>query len=158
MHQAPSVIYPMGPGVFLHRLATGLVLLALGVQLFWIWTLWAGSGAGWRILLGAVSLVGAAGMMARAWRQWPRGELRWLDGGWHWHASGMDDAAPLPAGKLRVSCDFQSALLLRWQFAQEPCATRWVWVERRSCPARWMDLRRAVHAARPSEENGEAGG
>jgi hypothetical protein len=45
-----------------------------------------------------------------------------------------------------VALDLQSAMLLR---LDNPAgAIWWLWVERAALPGRWLDMRRAVYAAR----------
>ena len=63
-----------------------------------------------------------------------------------WHSEGLNH--PTPAGAnaafdLHVIVDLQVALLLRLADAQH--RPRWLWVSRKRCPERWLDLRRAVY-------------
>lgn len=55
------------------------------------------------------------------------------------------------AGRVLVMWDLQAVLLLRFDPpSSEPGpSARWLWVERRTAPAMWADLRRAVYSNAP---------
>ena len=93
---------------------------------------------GWRqgAALAAVGLAGVGAWRA-GWRA-ACGELHW--DGRHWSLVG--DRALGTAGAT-VHLDFQTLLLVR---LTQGAASVWLWLDHRACPARWLDVRRAVHA------------
>ena len=138
-HSAPSVSYPLGRSRFLGCLLLVGWLIAAGVTLWW-WR--ASATADWRPLLGCAALLIAAGVMATGWRRAPVGRLQWDGQRWRWESvvyrSGTALEPPV------VVLDVQFALLLRLD--NQAGAVWWLWAERSALPARWLDLRRAVHA------------
>ena len=131
MHCAPSVTYPVGRSGFAARLLAGLWLLGAGAVAWW--SLWA-QDTGWRqgAAIGAAVLSGL--VAARAWLRSPVGGLTWDGASWIWRGAG---------GAVTVSLDLQQRLLLHWE---DDSASRWLWLERSSCPERWDDLRRALYS------------
>jgi toxin CptA len=139
MHSAPSVIYPVG------RSRDADLLL------FAVWALGAAcAGAaifqfdppGVRAGLLALSVLLAGGAAWRLGRRTAPGELRF--DGLYWSLSG---ATSLNAARAEVALDLQFLLLLR---LSEPQRRRhWLWLQRRSDPPRWRDLRRAVYSRAP---------
>ena len=137
MHSAPSVSYPVGRTLFAGLLAAGLWSAGAAVTLLW---LRESDAPGWRQVVGAVALglIGVRSVLA--WLRSPRGEL-------HWDGTGWTAPQEAGAGSLEVALDLQQVLLVRWH---APQSAHWLWLERRSCPHRWLDLRRAVYSrARP---------
>jgi hypothetical protein len=133
MHNAPSVIYPVGRPVLAGVLAA--VLWGGGAILIFYWWLQADI-AGWR-QAGAALAVAATGAWALlSWLRSPAGEIHWDGSGW----SGPQDGG---SGSMALALDLQQWLLVRWQGAD---SARWLWLERRRCPERWSDLRRAVYS------------
>ncbi len=137
MHGAPSVSYPVGRS----RIADRLLLL------LWI------SGAccavaacarldkvDWRAGVLVLCVLGAG---VAAWRGSPRRTLSdVLDfDGSRW---SIRAAAGLQAARVRIALDGQSWLLVR--MAEPGGVCRWVWLERRTMPDRWQNLRRAVYS------------
>ena len=161
MHKAPSVEYPVGPCAFERGFQNALALVWLvGVQGGW-WLASEGEplpGAWWLSLA-----LGIAAWRAARWRSRrpPLGLLSWLaeldavrrpgrpepeDGGgrWVWRDDRWRHGTPL-AG-LDWVLDLQAVVLLR--VCNETGHRWWVWAERRSDPARWDDLRRALVVSR----------
>ena len=137
MHNAPSVSYPVGRPLFAGLLAASLWLAGAVVTLFWAHE---ADVPGWRQAAAALALAASGGWALRSWLRSPAGELQW-DGA-AWTAPGKPGA-----GVLAVAADLQQVLLVRWHAAD---CTHWFWLERRRCPRRWLDLRRAVYSrARP---------
>ena len=142
MHSAPSVSYPVGRSRDAGRLlmavwtagacCAGVVCWQIGVD-------------GWRgaTLVCCVLSAALAGGVQH-WRQNP-GELRF--DGRDWQMSG---AATLSEARLWPALDLQSLMLVRLA-APKQC-TRWQWLERRSAPDQWLDLRRAVYSRAPSPD------
>jgi hypothetical protein len=114
-------------------------LLAAGVTLWW-WH--ASAAADWRPLLGCAALLLAAWVMAIGWRRAPVGRLQWDGQCWRWESLVYRSGTALEAPA--VVLDVQFAILLRLN--NQAGAVWWLWAERSALPARWLDLRRAVHA------------
>ncbi len=149
MHNAPSVMYPVGRCAFQGQ---GLAVLAAIVAA----TLWGWRGAGADMRLWLAVSAGAMLWLVWAWRGWsrsPTGQLQWdaqaaglrstQPGAWFW----LDSAgvAPQPVPGVDVALDLQQRVLLRLSSRSQ--APRWIWVEAASDPARWLDLRRALMQA-----------
>ena len=137
MHNAPSVAYPVGRPLLVVLLAGSLWLAGLAVTLAW----WATADpAGWRQVAAGLALVGSGGWALASWLRSPAGELRW--DGLEWSGPRGGNALALD-----VALDLQQVLLVRFPASGSP---GWLWLERRRCPQRWPDLRRAVYSrARP---------
>jgi len=107
------------------------------------------SGAPWRTaLLCAALLVSACAAWAGS-RMGEGAQLQW--DGMHWSCTG---AVQLSGAVAAVHLDFQSIMLVRLH--EQGRAAGWFWLERSHCPARWLDLRRALHAAVPRAGAAEA--
>ena len=118
-------------------LASTLWLAGLGATLAWCAN---GDGAGWRQVAAALALAGSGGWALSSWLRSPAGELRWNGLEWTTPRGGT-------AAALDVALDLQQVLLVRCQGTR---SAGWLWLERRRCPHRWRDLRRAVYSrARP---------
>lgn len=140
MHSAPSVSFPVGRSRLARRLLWGL--WALGAVALAAWCIQF-SGAPWRTALMGVVLAAAAHAAWVASRLGEGARLRW-DGS-HWSCDG---AVRLGDAGVTVHLDLQSLVLVR---LREPGGlAMWLWLERSSDPARWLDLRRALYAAAPS--------
>ncbi|EJL78655.1 hypothetical protein PMI15_04248 [Polaromonas sp. CF318] len=139
-HNAPPVVYPLGRSRFLGALLLGLWLCGLSLTLLWFL-----QGAGrldWRIVLALVFVAGAGAAAYVSWRNAPAGQLAWDGEVWRWESPGYQ--AGVAEYGLSVLADFQNILLLRLENQAHACL--WLWMERRSMPERWLDLRRAVYS------------
>ena len=149
MRNAPSVMYPVGRCAF-HG---GLLLVLAAAVAASLWG-WRGSGVEPRLWL--VALAGACLWLAwavLAWWRSPAGRLHWdaqaagsqntEAGAWFWLDSA--GSAPQPVLGLEMALDLQHVVLLRLHAVTQ--VPRWLWVQRPSDPARWLDLRRALQRA-----------
>jgi len=141
-HNAPPVVYPLGRSRFLGALLVGLWLC--GVLLALAWFRQTAGQPGWRIALVFVSVAGAGAAACRGWWNTPAGQLAWDGEVWRWESPGYQ--AGVAEYSLSVLADFQQVLMLRLENQAHACL--WLWVERRSMPERWLDLRRAVYSPR----------
>jgi hypothetical protein len=143
-YAAPPVHYPVGRSFWL---AAVLALCALaGAVVLLAWALFgAGTQRAWVIAAGGLWLVCSlsAGWF---WRTAPCGTLVW--NGAHWLLeSSHGAAARAPCTQLQVSLDLQGCLWLRLPPESADAGTvLWLWLEQRSLPVRWDDLRRAVYS------------
>jgi toxin CptA len=135
MHNAPSVIYPVGRSRFAAAVLSILWLLgALATALGWL----QAPAAAWR-WGGAGALLAVLGLLAaRSWWRQPSGLLAWDGEGWSWSVMGGQES-----GVPEVCLDLQQRILVRWVGGG---TTRWLWLERAVRPAHWDDLRRAVYS------------
>jgi hypothetical protein len=102
----------------------------------------------WRVcLLVSGVLIAALGV----WRcsRWQVATSQLEFDGRHWVASGR--VTVVRGAAVRAVLDFQSLMLVRLvrpgQPGQSGC---WAWLDQRSMPERWADLRRAVYSRAPS--------
>jgi hypothetical protein len=102
----------------------------------------ASQQVGWRQLAGLLVVVGAGSAAYSGWRNSPVGQLRWDGQVWRWEGPGYQ--AGVAEYELLAAVDFKNVMLLRIE--NQAHAKLWLWAERRAFPARWMDLRRAVHS------------
>ncbi|MBU7573181.1 MAG: hypothetical protein KAF64_07500 [Hydrogenophaga sp.] len=153
MHNAPSVMFPVGRcGLYGVLLA---LLAVLGAAVLGLWYgLDATRGAAWSGVLGgtlwSIWVMGALWV----WRRSPVGHLKWnaLErrdpeapaGVWHWYSESCAESVPLQ--RVERVMDWQGIVLLRLHSADAPA--RWIWAERGRNPALWNDLRRALISAR----------
>jgi toxin CptA len=148
MHGAPAVSYPVGRS----RVAGALLLAAwaAGAAGVIAWLLVADPApARWAACVAAVLIGGAVAL--HAWTRSVRGELAWSGEEWSWTRNARAQAG----GLVDAVLDLQHTMLLRWQVSPGSAAGRWLWVERRTDPARWDALRRAVYSrARPESPRG----
>jgi toxin CptA len=137
MHGAPSVSYPVGRSRIAARL---LLFLWIGGACCAL-AAWARLGhLDWRAGLLVLFVVGTG---VAAWKGAPRGassDVLDFDGS-RWSIRGTTG---LQAARARVALDGQSWLLVR--MIEPGSASRWVWLERRTMPTRWQNLRRAVYS------------
>ena len=133
MHNAPAVSYPVGRALFAGLAAGGVWFAGAAVTLAWTWS---ADAADWRQAGASVAVAVTGAAALASWLRSPTGYLRWDGPGW---------TAPhtSQAGALEVVVDLQQVLLVRWC---GPGFSRWLWLERRRCPDRWLDLRRAVYS------------
>ncbi|MFI5444744.1 hypothetical protein [Polaromonas sp. UC242_47] len=141
MHNAPSVVYPLGRSRFQAGVLLGLWLSGVVVLILW-WR--SAPGWDWRLGLGLAAVVAAGAAAAWGWKNSPVGQLRWDGQVWSWESQGYQ--AGTAARELTVALDFQRILLLRLE--NHDHATLWLWADRRAMPERWLDLRRAVYSRR----------
>ena len=84
-------------------------------------------------------------MAGRFWHASPCGTLVW--NGAHWLLESPQGVALcMPCSQLHVPLDLQRRLGLHLQPQAGPAL--WLWLEQRSLPMRWDDLRRAVYSRR----------
>ncbi|MEY5101066.1 MAG: hypothetical protein RJA36_3785 [Pseudomonadota bacterium] len=152
MHDAPSVEYPAGRSAFQARLEALLVLAWLLMQAGW-----AGALEG-RVLPGAWWFSALAGLLAWLAARWRarhavEGTLCWQaapagahgqPGRWIWRSADYRQGTELSA--LAWSLDLQAHVLL--YLRDRAGLGCWVWLEQRSAPEAWDDLRRALVAWR----------
>lgn len=138
MHSAPAVRYPV-----LRSVRAGCVVAALCALpvLAWIVAWMAGLSAAALAVVAAIWLA-ACGVAVLQWRGMRLGRLRWDGQAWWWQPD-----EPMHADEHAVSVDlrldFQSAMLVRTVGAS--VGAGWCWLDRAAAPARWGDLRRALH-------------
>jgi toxin CptA len=142
MYSAPSVTYPVGASLVARRWLLAVWTAGLGC------TAGVAIGspgmAGWRmlVLVAGASLAGLAALATL--RRLGVGELDFQDQAW-----SLSGGSPVADAQVRIALDLQHAMLLLLVGpAQRRC---WIWVERNDRVASWLDLRRAVHAATPSD-------
>ncbi len=140
-----------------------LWLVAVTLMLVWHQI---NSGAGWRLMMEGAFVAAATAACWTGCKKQAAGDLLWDGAGWHYKAA--DDLDTHPISHLRVVADLQRVLIL--QARLEAGTQVWLWPDRASSPARWLDLRRAVHARRrldgiaqatsamPPDERGELDG
>ncbi|MBC7604803.1 MAG: hypothetical protein H7255_19375 [Ramlibacter sp.] len=139
MHNAPPVTYPVGRSRFPGVLSLSLWVLGAVVALLW----WIGvDDHGWRGAVIALALCASGVVAGLGWWRTPTAELHWSGDNWSWTEAGKTRD-----GAVATRLDLQRWMLLAFE---APGASRWLWLERASEPARWDDLRRAVYSrARP---------
>jgi len=141
MHSAPSVTYPVGRSRMARRLVLGLWCLGACGVLAWCLQV---QGAPTQTAVLLLALLGSAFGAASAARLDNPAELRW--DGQHWSTEGPRALAQAAA---TVHLDLQSLLLVRLRAPERPA--QWLWLDRSTFPARWLDLRRALHARASGE-------
>ena len=145
LHSAPAVSYPLGRSRALAYLLFAAWLVAALVTALW-WQ--AARQLDWRLVLGLTSLVGAGWALYAGWRDAPIGQLVWDGQLWRWESRSYQGGAALQAPT--VMLDLQRVMLLRLQ--NQARASWWLWAQRSSAPARWLDLRRAVYSRRQAHD------
>ena len=139
IHNAPAVVYPIGRSRFLGQLLFALWFAGLLSVMGWILT---SQRFDWRFVMAfpLVLTAGVAGWLS--WRNQPTGELRWDGSVWLWESGSY--RAGVAEQKIVIMADFQSSILLRLK--NSASASLWLWPEKRTFPARWLDLRRAIYS------------
>lgn len=148
MHSAPTVSYPVGRSRFQGQLMG--VLLALGGL--------AGAGwwsvvdtPGWRQGLFFATLILTGMVAVQAWWRSPVVVLAWDGETWRCNGGGVS-----MVGQVRLHLDLQFCILLCLH--SDDAERLWLWTERRTAPAAWLALRRALvssvtnHIYRPGGE------
>ena len=100
--------------------------------------------------LAIVTVVCSGWVAYYGWQNSALGQLVWDGQVWRWESPGYQSGAAELI--LSVVADFQLVLLLRVE--NKAHASLWLWVERKTAPERWMDLRRAVYS--PPRASGAA--
>ncbi len=144
---APSVSYTVGRSRFLVLGMVFVWLLGVAATLAW-WS--AAASHDWRPGLGAAAVLLSGWALWHGVRHLPKGMLRWDGQSWSWHEQ---EALALSLPAPQVVLDLQGLMLIRWPGQTD--LPSFLWVDATSDPARWLDLRRALHArphleARPS--------
>jgi toxin CptA len=148
MYNAPAVSYPVGRSRFHGWLLAAV--LAAGASSLAVWTMQSDQ-AGLRHLTALGMWLVTASVAIGAWLRSPAGLLTWDTKTWLW---GSDE--PARQVNLSVVLDSQGVLLLHLRLSgNHPL---WIWPERRTAPARWLALRRAVFAQHPSLSSADADG
>lgn len=148
MHSAPAVRYPVPRSA---RAGCALAVLCALPVLAWIVAWMAGLSAVALALI-AASWLAACGVAVHQWRGTRPGRLRWDGQAWWWQPDKpvhADEHAVI----VDLRLDLQSAVLVRT--AGSSGQVSWCWLDRAAAPARWGDLRRALHqrgAAQPAAE------
>lgn len=156
MHNALSVVYPVGRCAFQAWLLVFLGLLSAAVGVLYLLVSDFSTTRPWGLVAPVAGVVGWMLWVAWALLSW----FRTREGVLHWNpVRGQDGAEAGPwswtdrlgAEPLRLSgvervLDLQDRVLLR--LLTPGAGQRWVWVERRDQPARWGDLRRALASNR----------
>jgi toxin CptA len=122
----------------------GQILLGLGLANWLVVGSWlqASSLTDWRQVL-AIVATGCAGLAGYySWKNSALGQIAWDGQLWRWESPGYQRG--VAEQTLSVLADFQHVLLLRLE--NKAHASLWLWVERKTAPERWMDLRRAVYS------------
>ena len=138
MHSAPSVSFPVVRPLFAGLLAAGVWSGGVAVTLWW---LYEADAPGWRLGAAALALAVSGAWALASWLHSPVGNL-------HWDGAGWSAPSATQPGTVAVAMDLQQVLLVRWHGPQR---AQWFWLERQSCPQRWLDLRRAVYSRATSQ-------
>lgn len=139
MHSAPSVTYPVERSRVWGLAVAGVWLV--GVLLTGAWCGYV-DAVGWRQWLAMACVVATGVVAVRHWRAAAVGELHW-DGMEWWWTEKMAPGGRI-TGRLVAHLDLQRWLLVR--LCDTAGGQRWLWLEQCRQPARWSDLRRAVHS------------
>ncbi|NMM77089.1 hypothetical protein B2J86_05990 [Acidovorax sp. SRB_14] len=141
-HHAPAVRYPVARGVWL-----GWALVAYATAGFLALLAWALWGAGTRnAMVGAAGVLwlGCCALALHFWCSWRPATLAW--NGSHWSLEAPAGAIASPA-TIQVHLDLQRCLWVRLQpVLPHPVRAHWLWLEQRSAPEHWGELRRAVYS------------
>jgi hypothetical protein len=141
MHNAPSVIYPVGRCAFAYWLFAVLALLLITTL-----TLWA-----WQQSIGPLWCVGLTlSLFALGWGwQCVRAtgfSLAW--DGQAWCLFERNGSVLRLGNPVCITFDAQHALLLQWMTLStgDIVKTRWLWLSGSADPANWQNLRRALYS------------
>ena len=142
MHGAPAVTYPVGRSRFQGQLVALAGLLGIFVGLLWCFH---AAPITWRQPVFFLLLTSSLFIAFRQWRDSPSGSLRWDGQDWTWSRPGFSTN-----GSLTVHLDLQFCFLVCLQSERD--GRIWLWPQREDRLARWRDLRRAVYASAPVDE------
>ncbi|RYF72076.1 MAG: hypothetical protein EOO22_11475 [Comamonadaceae bacterium] len=145
MHSAPSVSFPVGRSRDAGRLL--LAIWIAGAATVVVSGFVMGS-FGWRSALPAACGLFAGALAYGAHRRSGDGCLHFDGHGWN-----LTGVRSVPTAHVSPALDLQSLMLVRMTVAGRHA--RWLWLERRSDPARWLALRRAVYSRAPSADPAE---
>ncbi|MDP2768276.1 MAG: hypothetical protein Q8O81_00390 [Giesbergeria sp.] len=138
-HHAPAVRFPVHRSAWLAGvLACGSVAGGLALA---AWTLWGSASWPLWMPLGAwLAWLLATGAVWRFWVRMPVGILAWDGGAWELHGP--------QGGSVRGTLTIHLDLQRRMAVCLVPLVgvTQWLWLERGSAAAHWLDLRRAVYS------------
>jgi len=137
MHSAPSVTYPVARSRGAQRLLLAIWLLGAGAAAL---SCLQSGGAAWRQGLPVLAVLASGAACWIAFRRDSAGGTLNFNGR-QWSLSGPGGVA---GARLRLALDLQALLLVRLE--ARDARQRWIWLDRRSLPARWLDLRRAIHS------------
>ncbi|AOF85162.1 hypothetical protein BSY239_2522 [Hydrogenophaga sp. RAC07] len=155
MHNAPSVVFPVGRCAF-----HGWLLVALGgvsgavVALFLVESNFRNLGVwGWLPCVAGIAVwLSWTTWALLTWLSSPQGSLHWdsrrvaedgTRGAWSW--TDRNHSEQLILNSMERVLDLQDRVLLR--FRGPGMGRRWAWVVRSGSPGRWSDLRRALVAS-----------
>jgi len=141
MVHPPTVDYPLGYPALLYGMVWAIWLAVISIDLGWLLSANAGDWRPWCAIL----VTAVCGLFALRRRPLTRsGHLTWDTSEWWWDYQGRH-----LSGGIAVRLDIQSAMLVR--FVSGDGVKHWFWLDRKSLPARWLALRRAVYAAGPMQ-------
>jgi len=147
MHKPPLVDFPVGDSLWFSRVWLAIWSVALSIDLLWLFESDRGD---WRPWCGLVVTVLAAAAATRIRGVASDGTLLWDGDGWWW-----EHAALRTGGVVTSALDLHSVMLLR--FVSDSGSRYWFALARAADPARWLALRRAVHAPAVLGDPGHAG-
>ena len=142
MHGAPAVTFPVGRSRFQGQLVALAGLVGVFVGLLWCFQ---ASPITWRQPVFVLLLTSSLFIAFRQWRDSPTGSLRWDGQDWTWNRQGFSTN-----GSLTVHLDLQFCFLICLQSERD--GRIWLWPQCEDRLARWRDLRRAVYASAPVDE------
>lgn len=128
-------------------LAVALAIYAVaGAVALAAWVLWGTGNQSAGVAFSAVLWLLCSLLAAWFWRNAPCGTLVWSGTDWVLE-SPQGQALSTPSSRLQVHLDLQQRLWLRLQpESSQAGSALWLWLERRSQPALWDDVRRAVYS------------
>lgn len=141
------VDYPAGPSPWLSRVWLVIWSFALSMQVLWLLESERGD---WRPWCGIALTAMAAAVALRIGRIASDGNLLWDGDAWWW-----GHAALRTRGVVTCELDVYSLMLLC--FVSDKGPRVWLVLGRSADPARWLDLRRAVHAPTLWSDSGRVG-
>ena len=152
MKTPQPVAYATGQPKALRRALGGLLLLLLGVSLWWsAQTLFNPAGQVWRVALVLCSCVLSIGALRQHLRQDPRGLLRFDGERWWYQPQATGQAFSEQPVLVELIWDAQTLLLLRmrWDFPldqTQSAAPHTLWLHGDLLSHEWVALRRALMA------------
>ena len=101
------------------------------------------NGAGWRLFVIVLALLGTGAFAVWQWRHSPQGLLRWDGEAWWWQPRDEGDHA----GTAVIRLDLQQILLVQW-FDSVDHRRVWLWLDAGAVDnrANWHLFRCALHA------------